>query len=148
MTYGTYTNQVANNKDFVVLLGETIAFTAPMVPSVAIPMGRFVSALASGLYDKATNATTGALYLLEDTIASTDADYATSAKLKSVRRGSANGGYRVEFTPTGGALTASNVGDLVNLDATGQFINITVVGTQFEILEVISATRGIARVLA
>ena len=148
MSYGTYTNPVANNKDFVVNFGDTIAFTAPMVPSVAIPMGRFVSALVSGLYDKATGATTGALYLLEDTIASTDADYATSGKRKSVRRGSADGGYRVEFTPFGGALTSTNIGDLVKLDATGQYIDITVAGTQFEILEVISATRGIARVLA
>lgn len=148
MSYGTYTNPVANNKDFVVDFGDTIAFTAPMLPSAAIPMGRFVSALASGLYDKATFATTGALYLLEDTIASTDADYATSGKRKSVRRGSADGGYRVEFTPFGGALTTANIGNRVNLDATGQYIDITVVGTQFEILEVISATRGIARVLA
>lgn len=148
MTYGTYTNPIANNKDFVVLFGETISFTAPMVPSVSIPMGRFVAALASGLYDKAVDTTTGSLFLLEDTIASTDADYAVSGKRKSVRRGSANGGYRVEFTPFGGSLSASNIGDRVNLDTTGQFIDITVVGTQFEILEVISATRGIARVLS
>jgi len=111
-------------------------------------MGRFVVANGTGSYIAAVAASTLPLYLLEETIATTDSDYATANKIKSARRGTGDGGYRVEFTPSGAALTVAMIGNKFNLNVTGQFIDVTVAGTQFEVREVISATRGIARVLA
>lgn len=112
----------------------------PMIASVEISEGAAIYAVGDGTHTFVTNATTNFAGILAETIASTDADYATSMKLKSVYvplKASAE----AEFAVGAGTFTTADVGKSVKFnDKLG--LAVDTAGIQARITKYINSTRG------
>lgn len=121
----------------------------PLVASVAIEEGTFLTVDAgTGNYRVAT-AGDRDLVLLAQTIRSTDSDFAVAGKKKLTQRVSE---INTPFNFTvgaGGTLSDASVGVVCALHTDGKSLNITpVVGGQFTIVDVVDSTHGVAKINA
>jgi len=111
-----------------------------MIASVAMEEGAAVYAVGDGTHTIVTNATGNFRGILAEPIAATDADYATSKKLKSVYV-PRDDESEVEFTESGDALTTDLIGETCKFnDSIG--LDATAAGTQAKITGYINAGRG------
>ena len=111
-----------------------------MIASIAMAEGAAVYSVGDGTHTITTNATGNFRGILAEPIAATDADYATSLKLKAVKV-PRDDEAELFFTESGAALTTALIGetckfnDSISLDATAA-------GTQAKITGYESASRG------
>lgn len=113
----------------------------PMIASVAISSGAAVYAVGDGTHTKATNATANFAGILAEDIAATDADYATSGKLKGVYV-PVSDAARAEFAVGAGTFTKADEGKSVKFN-NELGLAVDTAGTQARINEYISSSRGI-----
>lgn len=142
--------QANSNLNFVPIKGKWTKVLKPFAASVAIPLGYAVGIQISG------NTTTGNLTLMgvenasggdfvgimDQAIASTDTDYATAGKMKSVlvpedRQALA------EFKVSAGTFTAADVGKTVEFHSDSAGLAVDTAGKGARIEGYISSTRGI-----
>ena len=113
----------------------------PMIASVAISEGACIYCVGDGTHTKVTNATANFKGIMAQTIAATDADYATSLKLKGVWV-PVSVGAEAEFAVGAGTFTTADVGKSVKFnDELG--LAVDTAGTQARITEYTSSTRGV-----
>ncbi len=113
----------------------------PMIASVAIAEGAAVYHVGDGTTTKVTSATTNFAGIMAEPIAATDADYATSKRLKGawVPR---NAAAEAEFTVGAGTFTNDDVGKSVKFnDETG--LAVDTAGIQARITKFLNSTRGV-----
>ena len=122
----------------------------PMIASVAIAQGTALEVEVS------SNITTGELTfmgtesaagtnfsgILMEPISATDADYATSGKLKLVAIPQSPMGSKAEFKDSAGTLTATLVNSMVEFADSGTTLASQTLGKGAIITKFISATRG------
>lgn len=111
-----------------------------MIASVAMEEGAAIYRVEDGTHTIVTNATANWEGILAEPIAATDADYATSLKLKKVYV-PVDPRAELEFTVGAGTFTTADVGKSVKFnDSTG--LAVDTAGTQAVITGYISSTRG------
>ena len=115
----------------------------PMIASVAMEEGAAIYRVGDGTHTLSTDSTGNFKGILAQPITATDADYATSMKLKAVfvpRDQKAE----AEFAVGAGTFTAADVGKSVKFnDSKG--LAVDTAGTQAVITKYISSTRGLCR---
>ena len=116
----------------------------PMIASVAMSMGGLVYAAKDGTHTKSTASTGNAKGILAQTIAATDADYATSMKKKAVW---------IPLDATAEAYCAIGAGTFTTAMVGGNYklndylgVDVGTTGTQIEITKYISSTRAMCRI--
>jgi hypothetical protein len=112
----------------------------PMIASVAMSEGAAIYAVGDGTHTIATNATGNTVGILAKVIASTDADYATSKKLKGAWV-PMNDQAECFFTVGAGTFTNDDVGKNVKFN-NSIGLAVDTAGTQAKITEYTSSTRG------
>ena len=112
----------------------------PMIASVAIAEGAAVYAVGDGTHTKVTNATTNFKGIMSEAIVSTDADFATSLKLKAVWV-PRNAAAKAKFAVGAGTFTTADVGKSVKFnDEVG--LAVDTAGIQARIVSFTSSTVG------
>lgn len=111
-----------------------------MIASVAMVAGAAIYAVGDGTHTIVTNATTNFKGILMEEIATTDADYATSLKMKYVAV-PASVDAEAEFAVGAGTFTSADVGKSVKYnDEKG--LAVDTAGIQARITAYLTATRG------
>ena len=114
-----------------------------MIASVAMQAGTAIYAVGDGTHTKVTNATANFKGILMEDILSTDADYATSLKLKYVAV-PLSPEAQAEFAVGAGTFTSADVGKSVKFnDELG--LAVDTAGTQASITRYLSSTRGVCK---
>lgn len=112
----------------------------PMIASVAIESGSAVYWVGDGTVTKVTNSTTDFAGILQEDIAATDGDYATSRKKKAVLVPK-NASAEAEFTAGAGTFTTADEGKSVKFnDEKG--LAVDTAGIQARIVKFLTSTRG------
>lgn len=141
----TPSNYGNSNRNFVAVQGEFRTELMPIVASVAIEQGTAIGkAATSGNYTVSGN--NEVIGYLDETIATTDTDYATAGKLKSVRIPVTDDSV-VDFSVGAGTFAADDVGKSVAIHTDSKSIAVDTAGTAFYITNFISSTRGKGRFL-
>ena len=130
------------NKNFDPILKQGMwrLESRPMIASVAMEMGAAIYRVGDGTHTLVTNATANFEGIMAEAIASTDADYATSLKMKKVwvplcPRAEA------QFTVGAGTFTAADIGKSVKFNDS-KSVAVDTAGTQFVMTKYQSSTKG------
>lgn len=135
-----------NFKNFAPRKNSIEVVYLPITASVAMEQGTVVAASGSGVYQKAA-VTDVDLYIIDETIATTDADYATAGKKKRCLRCDSSNEYL--FTVGAGTFTTADIGNAVQLHTDSKSLAVdTTTNKQFLITGLISSTRGYCRPVA
>lgn len=132
-----------NFKNFAVAEGVRTVRYLPITASVAMEQGTCIAASGSGVYQKAA-VTDKDLYIIDETIATTDADYATAGKMKRAYQCTQT--TDLYFTVGAGTFTTADIGNAVQLHTDSKSLAVdTTTNPQFVITNLLSSTRGICR---
>src|SRR5690606_31033132 len=134
------------NRNFLPIKGKRNGWRLkklPMIASVAIAPGAAIYAVGDGTHSKVTNSTGNFKGILAEPITASDADYATSKKLKGVWV-PVNEYAEAEFTVGAGTFTDADVGKKVKFHDEIS-LAVDTAGTQADITAYISSTRGKCR---
>lgn len=130
-----------NTQNFLPADGNWKLKKFPMIASVAIVEGAGVFAVGDGTYSIVTGSTANFVGIMAQPIAATDADYATSLKLKAVWVPT-NNQSTAFFTVGTGTFTTADVGKDVVFHTGGATLAVDTGGIQARITEYISSTKG------
>jgi len=129
--------------NFLPIKGKWELRPTQMIASVAMAEGAAVYKVGDGTHTIVTNATGNFKGILAEPIAATDADYATSKKLKNVWV-PIDYSAEAEFAVGAGTFSTDDIGKNVKFnDSVGLAVDTT--GIQAEITGFISATRGLCK---
>ncbi len=113
----------------------------PMIASVVLAEGGAVYSVGDGTYTKVTDSTTDFAGVMAESVAATDADYATSLKRKAVWV-PRNKDAQASFAVGAGTFTTADVGKSVKFN---DYVGLAVdtAGIQARITRFITSTRGV-----
>lgn len=139
-------NPINNTKNFVAVKGAVRYDQVPILASTAFEEGTALAPNGSGYYTVATAISTGIVFAGE-AVASTDADYASTTKTKSVWF-PAERDVEVKFTVGAGTFTTADIGNTCVLHTGAKTLAVDTAGIgQFRITKYINSTTGRANVV-
>lgn len=137
-----------NTKNFMRAKGKTVLKQVPVVASTAFEQGTALAPNGSWVYVLAPVTATTWVVILNENILSTDSDYATSGKLKTVQVPVEND-VEFYFNVWAWTFTSADVWNVCQLHTDGKSLAVdTSTNRQFQITGYISATKWKARLLA
>lgn len=119
----------------------------PLKPSVAYEQGTALRATLADYFEILDGSSeTNPVGILWETISASDADYATSGKLKYVWVPTSPDA-EVEFTVGNGTFTVADLSKNVAVHTDGKSLAVDTAGIHFQIRKYLSSTRGVAVLL-